>query len=79
MSSAHGSDAASRTDPRGCDGTSLAVATVMNNEEQALADEADETAARERTTDAYDSLDIDDEEEIELGDDDILFETDERD
>jgi len=51
----------------------------MNNEEQALADEADETAARERTTDAYDSLDIDDDDEIELGDEDILFETDERD
>ena len=53
--------------------------SLMNNEEQALADEADETAARERTTDAYDSLDIDDDEEIELGDEDILFETDERD
>ena len=51
----------------------------MNNEEQALATEADETAARERTTAPYDSLDVEDEEEVELGDEDILFETDERD
>jgi hypothetical protein len=53
--------------------------TLMNNEEQALATEADETAARERTTDAYDSLEVEDDAEIELGDEDILFETDERD
>lgn len=52
---------------------------VMDNEEIALANEKDETAARERTTDSYDSMEIEDEDEIELIDDDILFEADDRD
>jgi hypothetical protein len=52
--------------------------SLMNDEETLLAKGADETEAR--TTDAYDSVEIDDESDIEeLTDDDILFETDERD
>ena len=57
----------------------LLTPTSMNNEEQALANDHEEVAARERTTDSYDSLEIEGEDEIELLDDDILFETDDRD
>ncbi len=49
----------------------------MNDEEKLLARDADETEPR--TTDAYDSVEIDDEEVTELTDDDILFEVDDRD
>ena len=51
--------------------------TLMNDEEM-LAKGEDE--AKERTTAPYDSMDVEDESEVtELTDDDILFETDERD
>ena len=49
----------------------------MNDEEMLLAKEPAE--AEPRTTDAYDSIQVDDDEEIELADEDILFEIDERD
>lgn len=49
----------------------------MNEEEQLLA--KDEAEAQPRTSAPYDSLEIDDDEVIELDDEDILFEVDERD
>ncbi|MBV8757448.1 MAG: hypothetical protein JO257_09245 [Deltaproteobacteria bacterium] len=50
----------------------------MNDEEMHLSKEAAE--AEPRTTEPYDALEIDDESDVvELTDDDILFEIDERD
>lgn len=49
----------------------------MNDEEKLLAKDADET--KPRTTDAYDSVELEEDEVTELTDDDILFEVDDRD